>query len=118
MIERRRHYRFLVSGTAVLRLKPSKDEVDGTMRDLSMGGVAVYAYEKIAVGQPVTAEIKLVDSEGSEIIDTLSGKVVWAQPWGGLHVYGIAFDEMITRETNTPLFVFMENLKKTTDLSP
>lgn len=117
MIERRKHYRFLVSGTAVLRPVGSKDEIDALLKDLSLGGAAVASAEKVEVGSRVTIDIRLVDSDGVAIEDSIAGTVAWARNWGERHGYGIAFDEPISREINALLYVFMENLKNTTGLS-
>ncbi len=117
MIERRKHYRFLVSGTAVLRPVGSKDEIDASLKDLSLGGAAVASAEKIDVGRRVTVNIRLLDSDGVAIEDSIAGTVVWTQTWGERHGHGVAFDEPISREINALLYVFMENLQNTTGLS-
>jgi c-di-GMP-binding flagellar brake protein YcgR len=114
--ERRKHYRFLIGGTAVLVVKPSDDEIDATLKDLSLGGAAVYASEKIGVGQKIVLQLKLIDSEGVELTDALPASIVRAQPWGDSTLYGLAFEDPITRETSALLYVFMENLQKTTGL--
>ncbi len=91
----RRHHRYPILATAVVRSKNDEKSrpVESMVASISQSGFGLYSYDPLGEGTPVSIDITFISVKGTPEQDTLEGKVIWSTRVGKLYFTGIAFDE-------------------------
>jgi hypothetical protein len=102
--ERRKHPRYICD-TGV-RIHPEKGNAGywGTLSDISVGGCYIYTFSPLPVGQIVTLQIKIDNTEVS-----VGGKTVSSHPGVGM---GVAFQSFIHEDGEIRLKAYIDVLAK------
>ncbi len=100
MKERRRYRRFHLAGS--VKIKLAKGSVDALTLNLSLGGIGVYAKNKLETGTEVIVLIKFLRRGVLKSVEAMPGKVRWVMPIGVEYGVGIKFDRKVNKDA-TPL---------------
>ncbi len=93
----RRYERFAVTSQAIITLKTKSSEVrsfDGTVLNISFGGMALCAGEGAKIGDRLHALLNFVDAEGRDCEEAVEGEVVWDKEMGSNYIIGVEFMEL------------------------
>jgi hypothetical protein len=106
MIDRRRHNRIVISGSAVLTvIKGGKPQsIQTLIANISSHGIGLYSYSSIKVSTPVSLVVHFISLDGRVKTDSIQGRIVSNRKIGKTHFLGIQFDEEIDAQNQPSLF--------------
>jgi hypothetical protein len=111
-MEKRRHKRFSLTGTATLQLEDGGDNksIEGVLGSISSVGMGLYAHNPIEANKQVSIAISFI-SIGGGVKDTIiEGRVVYSKDLGKIHFVGIQFNEAVTSNNQPLLSKHIENI--------
>jgi len=110
MINRRRHKRIIVSGSATLKFKKRGEtqSVQTLIANISLQGIGLYSYSSIKVETDVSIIMHFISFDGGFKTDSIEGRVVSKRKIGKTHFLGIQFDEEINAQDQPSLFKHLQ----------
>jgi len=93
----RRYERFTFTSQAIITLKTKSGEArsfDGTVLNISFGGMALCAEEAAQIGDRLHALLNFVDADGRDCEEAVEGEVVWGKEMGSNYIIGVEFMEL------------------------
>jgi len=111
MINRRRHRRILISGSATIKFKKKGEiqSIQTLIANISLQGIGLYSYSSIKVGTSVSIAALFISLDGGLKTDFIEGQVVNNRKIGNTHFLGIQFDEEINVQNQPSLFKHLQN---------
>jgi c-di-GMP-binding flagellar brake protein YcgR len=112
MINRRRHKRILISGSATLEFK-NKGEIKSiqtVIANISLEGIGLYSYSSIRVKTSVSITANFISVDGGLKTDSIRGRVISSRKIGDTHFLGIQFDEEMNARNQPSLFKHVQNI--------
>jgi hypothetical protein len=105
MIDKRRHKRFPLSGSVVLRYKVGEtiESTDALISDISISGIGLYADIPLKDHLDVTLEIHFISVDGI-CTDAIEGTIVYSNKWNDMFFIGVQFQEEIDEKKQPSLF--------------
>lgn len=103
MDEWRTKKRFPLTAWVDVTVKESGAMRRGYVTNISREGVGLYYLGTIGPGTSVDLTMHMLGPTGTEIIETVQGRVMWEDHWGGITIMGIKFDEPLG--SGTPIIV-------------
>jgi len=74
------------------------------VRDISRSGLGFYTKSIVEVNQDVTARLQFINTSGRTMVESVTGRVVYSDPWEDAFFIGIEFKELIQPVKNPGLF--------------
>ena len=114
--DRRRSVRVRLTGAALItREITGKDgAVSAVLDNVNRVGAGLHAKHQLKPGETVTVALAFLDQTGAEQQEKLAGKVAWTKPWEKGYLIGVVWDNIVTKERNRWLYLYLdETLKET-----
>ena len=111
-MEKRRHKRFSITGTAILRLADEGDNqsIEGILGSISSDGMGLYANNPIEADRKVSVAISFISVGGGMKDSFIEGRVVYNKDFGKIHWVGIRFNETVNSRNQPLLHKHIENI--------
>ena len=111
-MEKRRHKRFSVTGTAILQLEDEGDNksIEGILGSISSAGMGLYANNPIEADKKVSIAISFISVGGGIKDSVIEGRVVYSKDFGKIHCVGIQFNETVNSKNQPLLHKYIENI--------
>jgi hypothetical protein len=111
MINRRRHKRILISGSATLEFikRGEIQSIETLIANVSLQGIGLYSYSSIKVGTSVSISALFISAEGGLKNDSIEGLVINNRKIGKTHLLGIQFAEELSAQNQPSLFRHLQN---------
>jgi c-di-GMP-binding flagellar brake protein YcgR len=112
MINRRRHKRIIISGSATLEFnkKGEIQSIQTLIANISLQGIGLYSYSSIKAGTRVSITARFISLDSGLKTDSVEGRVVSNRKIGHTHFLGIQFDEEINAQNQPSLFKQLQNI--------
>ena len=78
------------------------------VRDISRSGLGMYSKCLLEVNREVTARLQFTNSYGHTLVESVTGRVVWQNPWEDAYFMGIEFAELIEPAKNPGLYAHVQ----------
>jgi len=111
MYTRRKHPRFPVSGSAVIKTGKDKVEFPGQIEMFSKRGMGIFTDVSIERGTPITLEVNIYTGPDSEKT-SLTATVKNFSEWGEKGLLGVEFDQEISAKFEPLLNEYLCQLEK------
>ena len=79
------------------------------VRDINRSGLGFYTKSIVEVNREVTARLQFMNTSGRTIVESVTGRVVYSDPWEDAFLIGIAFKEPIQPVKNPGPFAHVED---------
>lgn len=113
--DRRRSVRVRLTGAALINRQVGKDgSVPAVLDNVNRVGAGLHAKQQIKPGETVTVALAFLDQNGDEQQEKLAGKVAWTKPWEKGFLIGVVWDNMVTKEKNRWLYLYLDETLKAT----
>ena len=111
-MNKRRHKRFSLTGTAILQLEDEGDNksIEGILGSISSVGMGLYANNPIEANKKVSIAISFISVDGGIKDSALEGRVVYSKDFGKIHLVGIQFNENVNPKKQPLLHKHIENI--------
>ena len=111
-MEKRRHKRFSLTGTAILQLENEGDKrsIEGILGSISSVGMGLYANNPIEADKKVSIAISFISVGGGIKDSVIEGRVVYSKDCGKMHFVGIQFNETVNSKNQPLLHKHFENI--------
>ncbi len=112
MINKRRHKRFSITGSADLAYRVrGKDRLVHTLiSDISLSGIGLYIDAPLEDNFEVSLTIRFISGDGSMKTDAVDGRIVYIKKLEEVHFMGIEFLEELNPENQPLLYEHMQNI--------
>ena len=96
-IEKRRHQRFPLAGSATLTYQVQEENktVHAMMSDISLGGIGLYLDISLEADTNVSLDITFTASDGTMKTDAIEGRIVYSREISGMYFTGIEFSQEV-----------------------
>src|SRR5215510_3738825 len=98
--ERRKLVRATLVGSALVSPKGGAKAITAVLDNVNRVGAGLHTKEKLALAQSVTVSLAFLDSDRTEQLEKLDGKVAWVKPWEKGFLIGVIWEELVTKEKN------------------
>jgi c-di-GMP-binding flagellar brake protein YcgR len=111
MINRRRHTRISIAGSATLEFtkKGKIQSIQTMIANISLRGIGLYSYSSITVATRVSITTTFISLDGGLKTDSVQGRVISNRKIGDTHFIGIQFDEEINDKNQPALCKYVRN---------
>ncbi|MDH4188014.1 MAG: PilZ domain-containing protein [Nitrospira sp.] len=110
--ERRKFVRATLVGSALVSPKSGAKAITAVLDNVNKVGAGLHTKEQLAMAQPVTVSLAFLDSDGTDQMERLDGKVAWMKPWEKGLLIGVVWDELVTKEKHRWLYYYLEETVK------
>ena len=110
----RKYQRYSYIASAALRATHDDEArpITVMVHNISEGGMGVFIEHPFENGTPVSIEVLFISSLGSEVKDTIYGKVMNVTKRDDLYFMGISFNEELSSRKQPYLYeLFEQNIK-------
>lgn len=109
----RKHQRYQYIASAAIRAIKSDADPDTVMvNNISLGGMGVYSEKQYDIGVEISIEVNFISMYGSEVKDTIYGKISSVAKKDDLHFIGISFGEELNPDNQPNMFeLFNDSIK-------
>ena len=113
--DRRRSVRVRLTGAALINRQGGRDgSVPAVLDNVNRVGAGLHAKQQLKPSEAVTVALAFLDQNGEEQQEKLAGKVAWTKPWEKGYLIGVVWDNIVTKEKNRWLYLYLdETLKQT-----
>jgi len=78
------------------------------VKDISRSGLGFYSKSIVEVNREVTARLQFTNTSGKTVVESVTGRVVYSDPWEDAFFIGIEFKEIIQPIKNPWLFAHVK----------
>jgi c-di-GMP-binding flagellar brake protein YcgR len=112
MINKRKHRRFPISGSATLKFgdKGEMQSIQSMTVSISLGGMGLYSNDLIEIGTNVSITIKFNSASGVIKTDSIEGRVIYKIKLENTNFIGIQLNEEINPKNSLH---YMNTCRKT-----
>lgn len=112
MINKRRHKRFSITGSADLtyRVQGNNRLYHTLISDISLSGIGLYADAPLEENFEVSLTIRFISGDGLMKTDVIEGRIVYIKEMEEIYFMGIAFIEEINAVNQPSLYGHMQNI--------
>ncbi len=112
MINKRRHKRYSVTGSADLKYKvQEKNQIIHTLiSDISLSGIGLYLDAPLEENLDVSLTISFISGDGTIKTDTIDGRIVYMKKIEEVYFMGTEFLEEINPKNQPLLYEHMQNI--------
>lgn len=107
---KRRFERVAIRSLSRVFPEGSGDGLEAFVEDIGRGGLGLYVMRPLAVDRSVTVKLEFTDPRGLNRVESISGRVVWANPSENQYRVGIQFSEAVSPMRNAGLFAYLESV--------
>lgn len=112
MEERRRNKRVPLSALGIVLLDGGEGPLalQGTIADISFGGIVLYLDKPVDSGSQLTLEIRFPMSGGEVRAETVKGTAVYSNGIRNIHYVGIEFDNDLNPKCQAAFYSRIQNI--------
>ena len=112
MINKRRHKRFSISGSADLtyRVQEKNQIIHTLVSDISLSGIGLYLDAPLEENLDVSLTISFIAGDGSIKTATIDGGIVYSRKIEDVYFTGVQFHEEINPNHQPSLYKHMQNI--------
>jgi c-di-GMP-binding flagellar brake protein YcgR len=106
MINKRRHKRVPISGTASLKFEDEGEiqSIQSMTGSISLGGIGLYSDDRIEINSSVLITIDFIAVDGTIKTDSIEGIVIYEKKIGDIYFLGVQFHVEINPDDQPSLF--------------
>ncbi len=108
MKEKRRHLRFPITAIAEIVYAKNCKCITNTT-NISKGGIGLYSKIPFTEGSQIRLDIRFMDTQKKEIVETLYGKILYCHKWHLVYILGVEFEHELNHEETPGLAGYVEN---------